>query len=163
VNFGRALVDWTDDPYAYHRSMYDGTTEPGRPQMKRVNPLAQPTDDDYGQEMVYIPLATGSFGGPARPRRIVPVVDPPETHEVLRHLSRRLDTVWLDRTRSAAARRAQLYEMWDECQGGDAGALARATIIGYIRRNLPDGSSDAFTRQELERLSPFDPYGNAIP
>lgn len=67
-------------------------------------------------------------------------------------------------------RRIALFELWDECSEGEgpegqAGQRARAQVIGWIRGNLPPGSPDAFTDEELAEMrarqtsrQPFEPY-----
>ena len=87
-------------------------------------------------------------------------------------LRRYLESVWGNGRISKAARRRQLFELWDECDvradgpRGQAARIARATVEGFIRRRLPAGSPEAFTEQELadmnrarESATPFDPYG----
>jgi hypothetical protein len=85
--------------------------------------------------------------------------------EAVYHMSTRLEAVWHD-GRSAEARRADLFRMWDECNASRYGVEARATILGFIRRRLPRGSPDAYPPNELGRLNDrrtsaeqFDPYG----
>jgi hypothetical protein len=71
-------------------------------------------------------------------------------------------------------RRRLVFELWDDCvEGGSEAerALAaafRAAIIGYVRRELPQGSPHAFTPEELATLNRrrstrerFDPYAAA--
>ncbi|MBK6686655.1 MAG: hypothetical protein IPG45_19465 [Deltaproteobacteria bacterium] len=92
----------------------------------------------------------------------------------LYELDRRLDSIWLDPRRAASARRQLLFQLWDEClePAPDTTDLtertalqARATILGYIEKNLPAGSPSAYPDQELLALNqrrrsraPFDPY-----
>jgi hypothetical protein len=69
---------------------------------------------------------------------------------------RNLEALW-QTTRDPAARRAALFALWDECAEGDgpegeAGARARAMVIGWIRARLPRGSADGYTDEELARL-----------
>lgn len=58
-----------------------------------------------------------------------------------------------------AARRAALFELWDECaETGaaplvDAGRQARALVIGFVRAKLPAGSATAYTPAELAALN----------
>jgi hypothetical protein len=86
--------------------------------------------------------------------------------ELARH---NLEELWRT-TPDAAARRAALFVMWDECAeaegpSGEAGERARAEIMGWIRAHLPAGSPDAFTAAELADLAvhrasrqKFEPY-----
>lgn len=86
-----------------------------------------------------------------------------EKGENLRHalfrLRRNLRAVWTSATWPAARRRQLLFELWDECaETGSAEVLAvatraRATIIAFVRRNLPAGSAHAYTGSELKRLN----------
>lgn len=83
----------------------------------------------------------------------------------------RLDRIWTDPGRTKAERRRLLFALWDDCvEDGDAervktGAMIRETIYAFIQTNLPRGSADAFTPDELavlnrRRLSTarFSPY-----
>jgi len=75
------------------------------------------------------------------------------------NLRRRLRAVWSDTRLSPARRRALLFELWDECaESGSANVRAaatraRATIVAFIRRQLPAGSVHAYTDAELKRLN----------
>lgn len=62
-----------------------------------------------------------------------------------------LDRLWAVEQRPIA-RRAALFELWDECGEDEAGMRARAVVIGWIRAKLPADSADAFTAGELEAL-----------
>ena len=84
-----------------------------------------------------------------------------------------LELIWADTAVSATVRRQQLFQVWDDCADGpdDAklagyGDQARATVIAFIKTELPAASPLAFTRGELVALnrrrrssSSFDPYG----
>lgn len=79
-------------------------------------------------------------------------------------MQRNVETLWV-REPHAVARRAALFELWDECTEDEAGLRARAIVIGWIRAKLPAGSADAYTRDELDALqtrrtssAPFQPY-----
>lgn len=91
--------------------------------------------------------------------------------EALRGLPAHLAAIWGDARLSVARRKEILFVLWDECaeEGSaalvEAGARARATIVAFIRRRLPEGSARAYTRAELEALNrrrgsraPFAPY-----
>lgn len=58
-----------------------------------------------------------------------------------------------------AARRRELFALWDECAetGADnvvkAGADARARLVAFVARVLPPGSPDAFTAAELAEMN----------
>lgn len=89
-------------------------------------------------------------------------------------LDRRLSAIWNDRSTAEAARRALLFQLWDECLEPEPNTTdltertalqARATILGYIQKNLPAGSPVAYPPAELLALNerrrsraPFDPY-----
>ena len=80
-----------------------------------------------------------------------------------------LNAMW-GASRSAASRRREIYEKWADCSDGGAGEdrlgrKARRAIEEFIRTHLPQGSSDAYTADELTRIAgersglpPFDPY-----
>jgi hypothetical protein len=85
-----------------------------------------------------------------------------------------IERVWRRSDLSARQRRAILFELWDECaeSGSEndlrAATLARATIAGFIRRELPRGSAHGYTEAELAELNRgrasrrrFDPYAVA--
>lgn len=92
----------------------------------------------------------------------------------LKGLYRDLLDLWGKSGKSAAERRAMLFERWDECEEGisvglpgfdsgasselddvrsAAGQKARETIERFVRRQLPAGSPDAFTAEELRRFN----------
>lgn len=84
-----------------------------------------------------------------------------------------LERVWSDVSVPVHVRRQQLFQLWDDCAEGDDDETvvdyaeqARATIIAFIREELPATSTLAFTEQELLSLNRrrrssivFDPYG----
>lgn len=85
-------------------------------------------------------------------------------------VQRNLDRLWQQVT-EPRARRAALFELWDEVvEAGDervveAGRAARRLVIGFIRARLPAGGPDAYTADELAALNrrrqsktPFAPY-----
>jgi hypothetical protein len=68
-----------------------------------------------------------------------------------------LERLWASEIDPAARKRA-LFELWDECAEGDdaageAGARARAEVIGWIRAHLPRGSAGAYTDDEIATLT----------
>lgn len=86
-------------------------------------------------------------------------------------LPRLLAWVWSDRQWSLPERREILFRIWDEAaepddaELGGAGAHARKIIERFVRRELPAGSADGFTDEELRRFNArrahgprFDPY-----
>lgn len=82
-----------------------------------------------------------------------------ELREAIAELPALLDAIWRDPGRTAAERRELMFLLWDECTetGSEelvgASRTARATILGFIRRTLPEGSADAYTAAELESLN----------
>src|SRR5690606_9996144 len=81
-------------------------------------------------------------------------------------MQKNLEWLWA-REHDPIARRAALFELWDECGEDEAGTRARALVIGWIRARLPAGSPDAFTAHELELLqtrrtstAAFAPYAD---
>ena len=82
-------------------------------------------------------------------------------------LGQQLHDLW-NNGASAASRRRDIFELWAECsddKNETLGRKGRHTIEDFIKTNLPAGSADAFTDEELERIAagrnglpPFDPY-----
>jgi hypothetical protein len=71
-------------------------------------------------------------------------------------MQRTLEELWAHE-RDPAARKQALFELWSDCADDDAGQRARAMVLGWIRWKLPEGSTDAYTPDELARLG-FQPY-----
>jgi hypothetical protein len=87
-------------------------------------------------------------------------------------LPKALHAVWVYPDASPEEKRYALFTLWDDCADeGDERMLraaeeARASILAFIRRTLPEGSADGYDADELARLNaerrstrPFDPYG----
>ena len=79
-------------------------------------------------------------------------------------MQRNVERLWAS-VADPVARRAALFELWDECGEDEAGVRARAIVIGWIRGKLPRGSEHAFTDDEIATLQtrrtsaqPFEPY-----
>lgn len=84
-------------------------------------------------------------------------------------LEDQLSTIWQS-SKSAALRRREIYDKWADCSDGSAGEdgmgrKGRRAIEAFIRTHLPQGSSDAYTSDELSHIAgergslpPFDPY-----
>ncbi|HEY1815977.1 MAG TPA: hypothetical protein VGG74_26695 [Kofleriaceae bacterium] len=82
-----------------------------------------------------------------------------------------LERFWA-KTPDVAARRAALFELWDECAEGEdplgeAGQRARDLVMMWIRAKLPAGSAGAYTADELDALAKrkhsaqaFEPYAS---
>lgn len=110
--------------------------------------------------------------------------------KALAELPIRLLDVWSQKSRPAAERRAELLALWAETERpfeelvdlsiqvagrqefdrrrARAAKKARARIEAFVRRHLPEGSSDAFTKTELDLFNAgrtgdakFDPYATA--
>lgn len=80
------------------------------------------------------------------------------------YMRRNLERLW-NEVADPVARRAALFELWDECGDDEPGLRARVIVIGWIRARLPTGSADAYTEAELAALqarrtsrTPFAPY-----
>jgi hypothetical protein len=78
---------------------------------------------------------------------------------------------------SAAARRALIFDIWDECleeaeSGPDYGAMARATILAVVREVFPAGTDRGYEPAELLALNrrrtsrhhfaPYDPIAAQV-
>ena len=85
------------------------------------------------------------------------------------------DGIWCDSSLSKRSRRRLLFDLWDECEEAfdeqdrrpvaRAGQKAREGIVRYIRREIPFGSPDAYSRGEIHALNAsraskqeFEPY-----
>jgi hypothetical protein len=83
-------------------------------------------------------------------------------------LKQNLERIAADPSLPAAAKRAAVFDLWEGCLDTSDDALAnaaRATIVAFIRRAFPAGSTNAYTPVELALLNrrrnctrPFDPY-----
>jgi len=73
-------------------------------------------------------------------------------------MQKNLERLWA-MTHDPAARKAGLFELWDDCAetGSDelvaGGASARTHVIGFIRSKLPAGSAEAFTDEDVARFN----------
>jgi len=72
-------------------------------------------------------------------------------------LPARLDDLWGDERYSPRERRRILYELWYETDNTPDGERAASIIRGFVRRRLPCGSPDSFTRAELEAFAKAHP------
>jgi hypothetical protein len=74
-------------------------------------------------------------------------------------MRRHLDRLWARTDLDLAAKRAALFELWDDgAEDGDtalteAAARTRKQVIGFIRAHLPAGSARAYSRPELDALN----------
>lgn len=83
---------------------------------------------------------------------------------VLTDLPSLLSAIWYDRAQPAHERRKILHELWKEFAEVPGNESACATVMAFIRRRLPAGGPDAFSKEELNALRAdgnpaFDPYG----
>jgi hypothetical protein len=92
--------------------------------------------------------------------------DPDLVRRALYHLPGLLAATWRNEAWAPGERRRILFEIWDSCAEDSAGDFARATIIAFIRRELPEGSPHAYSREVLAQLNlvrtsraRFEPYG----
>ncbi|HEY8432474.1 MAG TPA: hypothetical protein VIL20_29090, partial [Sandaracinaceae bacterium] len=74
--------------------------------------------------------------------------------EALRVIPGRLTRIWQTTSRTPEERRRRIFQLWDECDESDpSGREARAAMIRWIRLNLPRGSGNEYTEDELRRLN----------
>jgi hypothetical protein len=83
--------------------------------------------------------------------------------EALFVLMNDLASLWKDDTRTAAAKRRAIFEVWDDCDEGNTGVRARARIEAFVRQHVT--GAVGFTQAELAKLNAerrssrqFDPY-----
>ena len=75
----------------------------------------------------------------------------------LERLPFRLDELWGDDRYSPRERRRILYELWYETDRTPEGERAAGIIRDFIRRRLPCGSPDGYTRAELDAFARSHP------
>lgn len=88
----------------------------------------------------------------------------------LQEIPARLDALWADTRYRRRERRRVIFLLWAEADRASSGSPpARAVIEKWIRRRLPAGSPDAYSKSELEALSrdrpdlpPFAPYAGSL-
>lgn len=73
--------------------------------------------------------------------------------DALRRLPGRLELLWTRGSRSPAARRRAIFDLWDQAADDDVGRRARQIIERFVRERLPAGSEDAYDAAELRRLN----------
>ncbi len=83
----------------------------------------------------------------------------------LRRLPGRLTRIWQNESRSAEQRRRLIFEQWAEVDDSGGGGGAREIIENFVRENLPVGTGDEYSADELRRLNAgrdaadrFEPY-----
>jgi hypothetical protein len=72
-------------------------------------------------------------------------------------LPERLDELWNDGRYSSRERRRLLYELWADLDQTGDGEKAAAIILRFIRRRLPCGTSDAYSKDELDAFAKARP------
>lgn len=87
-----------------------------------------------------------------------------ERTQALQRAPGRIAQIWSGAS-PAFVRRRRLFQEWDSCEEEGDGVTVRRQIVQFIRENLPSGSADAFTTEELRRFNAereshaeFDPY-----
>ncbi len=71
----------------------------------------------------------------------------------LRGLRGRLSRILATTSRTYAARRQRIFSIWDDMAEDSDGARARRIVIRFIREELPQGSENAYTDAEIDRLN----------
>lgn len=94
-----------------------------------------------------------------------------KNENTLSTLSQQLHSLW-NSGRSASERRREIYEKWSECTDDKddvVGRKSRRAIEDFIRSYLPAGSAEAYSSDELSRITnerqglpPFDPYRTGL-
>jgi hypothetical protein len=120
-------------------------------------------EDPYRHEKKKFMAATE-----ARRAEMARKVHQQELQGALAELPGHLEDLWRLTYKPARERRRLLFSMWKETADSEdglatAGAEARAIIEKFIRHNLPEGSPDAYTAEELTRYNTglprkFEPY-----
>ena len=78
-------------------------------------------------------------------------------------LPARLDELWGDERYSPRERRRILYELWYETESSPDGERAANIIRTFVRRRLPCGAPDGFTRAEVETFAMAHPDRLLVP
>lgn len=78
-------------------------------------------------------------------------------------LPARLDELWGDERYSPRERRRILHELWYETDGSPDGERAANIIRAFVKRRLPCGAPDGFTRAELDDFAEAHPAEPAHP
>ncbi len=87
-----------------------------------------------------------------------------ERDAALRGVPGRLASIW-NQERPAFIRRRAIFRMWDDCDEQGDGLNVRRQVLEFVRTQIPQSSTDAFTVEELRRFNgerdstmEFDPY-----
>ena len=178
AQFGNMLRKWYEDPYAQTRVGKTQDMSPVDQAVEGTWNSGLSTSPDQRKSGGTVPIAAGSFDVTAWAMKKAGVGDPYEARKRAlldstrderaerggsfraqqyakssEIMQRNLDQLWRSNA-PIAERREALFELWDECVEGDgpqaeAGARARAQVIGWIRAKLPRSSADAFTTAEI--------------
>lgn len=78
----------------------------------------------------------------------------------VRSLRRDLARIFADPSRTLSQKKKLLFDLWDQCAENDsnpnvakAAAMARATVLGFIREKLPARSEDRYQEEEIAELN----------
>jgi hypothetical protein len=186
----RSVERWYDDPGAARRK---GDADPDELPGVRATEKVEPDRDN--PEPVIAPIITGGFDATdavmradgqdpyaaaklkwmdeTRAERLAMAKAHRSTQlaHSTQYMRRHLARLWRMPGLDDAARRAALFELWDDCDDDADLAVAaacertRAAVIAFIRARLPAGSPAAFAADELRGLNgrrrsslPFAPY-----
>jgi len=75
-----------------------------------------------------------------------------ERSSALRGVPGRLAAIW-NQERPAFLRRRAIFRMWDDCDEEGDGLSVRRQVIEFVRSEIPQTGTDAFTVDELRRLN----------
>ncbi|MFK7985917.1 MAG: hypothetical protein AB8I08_07780 [Sandaracinaceae bacterium] len=71
----------------------------------------------------------------------------------VRRIRGELRSVWARADRSAERRRRRIFFLWDRITDDGSMDDVKAAVLTFVRINLPQGSADAFTTQELAAMN----------
>jgi len=187
---GKKLEGWANDPW---KDVREAKRDPADPDPIAMPGPERPEDEDIDEVIVPLVGATGDItdfvmrqGGldpyadakrawleKTRAERLeLKAAD--RTRELAaaaRTVRKHLARAWARAELDAAARRAAIFELWDDAaedgtaEEQAAGEAVRKEVIGFVRAHLPAGGADAFTAAELTALNArrlskqrFEPY-----
>lgn len=187
---GKKLEGWANDPW---KDVREAKRDPADPDPIAMPGPERPEDEDIDEVIVPLVGATGDItdfvmrqGGldpyadakrawleKTRAERLeLKAAD--RTRELAaaaRTVRKHLARAWARAELDAAARRAAIFELWDDAaedgtaEEQAAGEAVRKEVIGFVRAHLPAGGADAFTAAELAALNArrlskqrFEPY-----
>ncbi|MEO7729769.1 MAG: hypothetical protein ABIY55_02270, partial [Kofleriaceae bacterium] len=173
-DIGNAISQWAEDPYR----------DPQAPKRQRLGEYKGQGDDTKttSSNIVPIPIISGGFdvtdalmrrhGQDPYASKKLKVLDATRDEraeigdkyhrEQLVRASQLIkaaaDQLWRSGL-DVAAKKRQLFELWDDCaEAGapeliEAGQRARTFLVGYVNAKLPAGSASAFSAAELAELN----------